>query len=100
MTEKTPTEKGATEKEKVAREKPSVTLPGTVEQIIESPHPSMPEKAEIAVHGADELYQEIRIDNTLTDKHGDEVRLKEGAHVEVMVEAEARETTTKPSKTK
>ena len=40
-------------------EKPSVTLPGVVEQIIESPHPSIPEKAQIAVEGADHLYQEI-----------------------------------------
>jgi hypothetical protein len=76
-------------------EKPSVTLPGTVEQIIESPHPSMPEKAEIAVEGADELYQEIRIENTLKDANGDEVRLKKGAQVEVTVEAESEETTTK-----
>jgi hypothetical protein len=81
-------------------EKPSVTLPGTVEKIIEPVHPSMPQKAEIAVHGADELYQEIRIENTLTDQRGDEVRLKEGARVEVTVEADAVETTVKPRKTK
>ncbi len=79
-------------------DKPSVTLPGTVEKIIEPIHPSMPQKAEIAVHGADELYQEIRIENTLTDEHGDEVQLKEGAKVEVTVEAKAMETTAKPSK--
>jgi len=81
-------------------EKPSVTLPGTVEKIIESPYPSMPEKAEIAVEGADELYQEIRIDNTLTDANGDEVKLKEGARVEVTVQAEPEETKAKPAKTK
>jgi anti-sigma B factor antagonist len=74
--------------EKAAAEKSSVTLPGTVEQVIESPHPSIPEKAKISVQGADELYQEIRIENRLTDEHGDEVRLKKGAHVEVTVEAE------------
>jgi anti-sigma B factor antagonist len=81
--------------DKAATEKPSVTLPGTVEEIIESPHPSIPEKAEISVQGADELYQEIRIENTLTDEHGDEVRLKEGALVEVTVEAAAGATTSK-----
>jgi hypothetical protein len=80
-----------------AAEKPSVTLPGTVEKVIESPHPSMPEKAQIAVEGADELYQEIRIENTLTDANGDAVRLTEGAHVEVTVEAEAGETTAEPA---
>jgi anti-sigma B factor antagonist len=79
--------------DEAAAEKPSVTLPGTVEHIIGSPHPSVPEKAEISIQGADELYQEIRIENTLTDEHGDEVRLKKGAHVEVTVEAELAATT-------
>jgi hypothetical protein len=76
-------------------EKPSVTLPGTVEQIIPPPYPGIPEKAQIAVEGADDLYQEIRIENTLIDGRGKEVRLKEGAHVEVTVEAEAGATTAK-----
>jgi uncharacterized protein YfaS (alpha-2-macroglobulin family) len=79
-------------------ERPRVTLPGTVEKIIESPYPSMPEKAEIAVEGADELYQEIRIENTLTDERGDEVGLKEGARVEVTVEAEPDATKAKHAK--
>jgi hypothetical protein len=34
-------------------EKPSATLPGTVEKIIKSPIPDEPEKAQIAVEGAD-----------------------------------------------
>ena len=69
-------------------EKPSVTLPGTVEKIIPPIHPSEPEKAQISVEGADELYQEIRIENSLIDENGDPVRLKKGAQVEVRVEAE------------
>ena len=85
--------------DKAATEKPSVTLPATVEEIIESPHPSIPEKAEISVQGADELYQEIRIENTLMDEHGDEVRLKKGALVEVTVEAAAGATTSKVANT-
>jgi len=76
-------------------EKPSSTLPGTVEKIIKSPFPSEPEKAQIAVEGADHLYREIRIENTLTDANGDEVSLKPGAHVEVTVEAEPEDTTKK-----
>ena len=71
-------------------EKASVTLPGTVEKIIPPIHPSEPEKAQISVEGADELYQEIRIENSLTDENGDPVRLKKGAHVEVTVEAEPK----------
>ena len=76
-------------------EKTIATLPGTVEKIIKSPIPNEPEKAQIAVEGADELYREIRIDNTLTNEDGGEVSLKLGAQVEVTVEAEAEATTPK-----
>ncbi len=76
-------------------DKPSTTLPGTVEKIIESPYPGEPEKAQIAVEGADHLYKEIRIENTLTDENGNEVRLKQGADVEVTVEADQEATTPK-----
>jgi anti-sigma B factor antagonist len=81
--------------EAAAVEKPSITLPGTVDRIIQPLDPNMPEKAEISVEGADELYQEIRIENTLTDEHGDEVRLEKGAHVEVTVEAAPEATASK-----
>ena len=73
-------------------EKPSVTMPGSVEKIIPPSHPSEPEKAQIAVEGADDLYREIRIKNSLTDEKGDEVRLKKGAEVEITVEAEPEAT--------
>ena len=76
-------------------EKPSTTIPGTVQKIIKPLDPRDPEKAEIAVEGADELYREIRIENTLTDEKGDEVQLKEGAPVDVTVEADPKDTTTK-----
>jgi hypothetical protein len=45
------------------------------------------------VEGADDLYKEIRIENTLTDEKGRPVRLKKGAEVEVTVEADKSETT-------
>jgi hypothetical protein len=76
-------------------EKPSTTLPGTVEKIIKPVSPDEPEKAQIAVEGADDLYREIRIDNTLTKSNGDQVRLKPGAEVEVTVEAPLSATTPK-----
>ncbi|HXT77169.1 MAG TPA: hypothetical protein VN780_12825 [Candidatus Eisenbacteria bacterium] len=75
------------EKSGPAAEKSATTLPGTVQKIIHSPDPGIPEKAEIAVEGADDLYKEIRIENTLTDEKGNEVKLKPGAEVEVTVEA-------------
>ena len=80
-------------------DKPSTTLPGTVQKIIKSPDPSEPEKAEIAVEGADELYKEIRIDNTLKDEKGNEVQLKVGAAVEVTVEAAPEATIAKGKET-
>jgi hypothetical protein len=76
-------------------EKPSSTLPGTVEKIIKSPFPSEPEKAQIAIEGADHLYREIRVENSLTDADGNEVSLKPGAKVEVTVEADPRDTIVK-----
>jgi hypothetical protein len=74
-------------------EKPSTTLPASVEKIIKSPSPQEPEKAQIAVEGADNLYRELRIENTLTDENGEKVRLKQGAQVEVTIEAEPGATT-------
>jgi len=73
-------------------EKPSVTLPGTVENVIKPSEPSQPEKAQIAIEGADDLYQEIRIKNSLTTENGDEVRLNKGAQVDVTVEANSEVT--------
>ena len=57
--------------------KPKATKPGTVEKIIKPPIPGEPEKAEIAVHGADDLYREIRIENTLESGDGKKVKLKQ-----------------------
>lgn len=69
-------------------EQPSVTMPGTVDKIIPSPRLNQPEKAQIAVDGADRGYRALRIENTLIDEHGDDVSLKKGAHVEVTVTAQ------------
>ena len=69
--------------------KASTTLPGRVEKVID-PHPSSgePEKAQIAVEGADHLYREIRVPNRLVDGNGHKVKLKEGAEVDVKIEAD------------
>jgi hypothetical protein len=63
---------------------PRTTIPGTVDKLIPSPRPSQPEKAQIAIAG-DHGYRDLRIENSLTDEHGDEVRLKKGALVEITV---------------
>ena len=70
------------------RKKASAKLPGTVEKVIK-PHPNSkePEKAQIAVEGADHLYRELRVPNKLTDEEGNPVKLKEGEEVEVKIES-------------
>jgi hypothetical protein len=80
-------EKG--EEKQVAAEGASVTLTGTVEKIVPGIGSAVPEKAQIRVEGADDLYREIRIENTLTDDEGNKVNLKKGAEVEVTIQADA-----------
>jgi hypothetical protein len=78
------------------RKKASAKLPGTVEKVIK-PHPNSkePEKAQIAVEGADHLYRELRVPNKLTDEEGNPVKLKEGEEVEVKIESETGASTEK-----
>lgn len=47
-----------------------------------------PEKAEISIEEADDLYREVRVENALTDENGEKVRLKPGAEVDVILEAD------------
>jgi hypothetical protein len=68
-------------------EPPSITVPGTVKKILPSSRRSQSEKVQIAIDGADSRSQNLRIENTLTDENGDDVRLKKGACVEVTVTA-------------
>src|SRR5690348_5744875 len=75
--------------------KPKITKPGRVQRVIKPFYPQMPEKAEIAVEGADHLYREIRIDNALEDAQGRKVKLKEGAEVDVTIEADPKDTAPK-----
>ena len=72
--------------------KPKAKKPGAVRKVIKPIIPSEPEKAEIVVHGADDLYKEIRIENELTDSKGKKVKLKSNAPVEVTIEADEKDT--------
>lgn len=71
-------------------------LRGTVQKIIKPISPSEPEKAQINIEEADDLYREIRIENVLTDEKGEKVSLKPGKSVDVVVEAESSATMKKP----
>ena len=79
------------------KDKPSTTLPGTVQKIIKPVVPSEPEKAQINIEGGEDLYREIRVENTLKDENGEKVGLKEGAPVDVTIEADKKDTTKKAS---
>jgi hypothetical protein len=72
--------------------KPNVTLPGTVEKIIPAIGDHIPEKAEIKIEGADDLYREVRIENEMVDAEGNAVKLKKGAEVDVTIEADKKDT--------
>jgi hypothetical protein len=72
------------------------TLRGTVQKVIKPAIPTQPEKAQINVHGADDLYREIRVENVVSDENGEEARLKPGAEVDVIVEADSSATIKKP----
>jgi hypothetical protein len=74
------------------QKKPKAKKPGTVRKVIKSIVPSQPEKAEIVVHGADDLYKDSRIENKLIDSEGKKVKLKPNAPVEVTVEADEKNT--------
>lgn len=77
--------------------KSRTTVPAFVERIIKPrPHSSEPEKAQLEVQGADHYYREIRIENKLKDEKGRNVGLKEGAEVELTVEADPDDTVAKP----
>lgn len=72
--------------------KPAITLPAKVERIIKPAYQNAPEKAEIVLQDGDPFYREIRIENRLKNGAGDEVALKPGTPVEVVVEADPDHT--------
>jgi hypothetical protein len=63
----------------------NVTLSGTVERIVKDA--DQPEVAQVRIDKASPLYREIRIENALKDESGQTVKLKQGEHVTVNVEA-------------
>lgn len=71
------------------RRKARIKFPGTVEKLIKPlPGSGEPEKAQITVEGADDLYREIRVPNKLTDEDGNKVKLEKGTEVEVHIESD------------
>jgi hypothetical protein len=69
---------------------------GRVEKVIKPLAPGEPEKAQISVDEGDTLYREIRVENVVTDEQGGKARLKPGAEVDVIIEADSNATTKTP----
>ena len=63
-------------------------MKGTVEKVVK-PVNGEPEKAQIHLEEAEELYREIRVENELTDEAGDKAKLKQGAQIDVVIEADS-----------
>jgi hypothetical protein len=72
----------------------TVTLAGTVEKIIHVP--GAPDKAQITVDEAEDLYREIRIENVLHTDQGETVALKPGAEVDVTIAAPQEDVILQP----
>jgi len=66
---------------------PSAAFRGTVEKVTAT-RVCEPERPHIVVEGAEHLYQELRIENILTNSEGKEVQLIAGALVEIIVTAQ------------
>jgi hypothetical protein len=71
-------------------------LHGTVQKIIKPLHSSQPEKAQIDVDEADDLYREIRVENEVISDAGQKARLKQGEKVDVIVEVDSKATSKSP----
>ena len=78
--------------EETMSDKPSKTMTGTVEKITKSLNLGESEKAQVALHGTDDLFRRICFDNKLNNNNGDEVRLTQGLEVKVTIEANAEDT--------
>lgn len=76
--------------------KKRMKLRGTVQKVIKPSAPSQPEKAQIDIQEGDDLYREIRIKNEVIDDKGEKAQLKQGAEVDVIVEADSSATLKKP----
>jgi hypothetical protein len=63
----------------------TLIMDGTVLKIIRSHRADRHESAQISLIVTENEHRELRIDNSLTDEHGDDVKLKKGAAVQVTV---------------
>jgi hypothetical protein len=73
------------------KNKPWKTVPAVVNKLVKSGFADEPERVEISITGAENLFREIRIENKFTGIDGGPVALTNGAHVDVTFEAETKD---------
>lgn len=76
------------------RNRPWKTLAAVVKRVVKSVVPDEPDKVEISITGAEDLFREIRIENRFTSVDGRLIELSKGVHVDVTFEAETGGNTT------
>lgn len=68
------------------------TVRAIAKQIIRPKFPKQQEKVEISISDADDLFREIRIENSFSDGRGQTLALVSGAALDVTFEANAEDT--------
>jgi hypothetical protein len=71
------------------KSRPWKTLTGIVTKTLTSTYTSQPERLEVSIPEADDLFREIRIENSFTSPEGEEVGLHAGTRLDITLEAEA-----------
>jgi len=61
-------------------------LEAVAKQVMKPVFPNQPERLEIFIPDAEDLFREIRIENTFFDGHGNPLALKEGAILDLTLE--------------
>jgi hypothetical protein len=74
------------------RTRPWKTVAAVVHKVVKPAIPNLPEKVEISISAADHLFREVRFENSLNDLDGTPVALRQGAHVDITFEADAKDT--------
>lgn len=74
------------------QKRPWKTLSGVAQKIFKNVYQNHADSVEIAIGEAEELFREIRIENTFTGVDGQPVALKQGAHIGVTFEADPEDT--------
>lgn len=73
-------------------DRPWKTLSAVVKKILPTGIVPSPEKVEISISEADDLFREVRVENALTHPDGSVVKLKQGTRLDITLQADASET--------